>query len=229
MNSDQPAMTGPRNPPPARTPKDLIPIDVGFGKVDLRTPGEEIEFQECETIVREGWAHFALVGTALATIRDKQLYKNEYHSFEEYCQHRWGFGRAHVWRYISAAEVHKTLATIPGMPVPECEAQIRPLIGLPGDLAQQAWLHALSRTRGGPVSARLVKRAVKEVLKNEPSAAPKPSLNPQQRYETRRTIKQGFVELFTLLLERAEHGILIGKLQALERAVGTLLNPKKKR
>jgi hypothetical protein len=147
--------------------KKPLAIDFSIGTVDLRTPAEEIEFQQCETIVREGWGHFARVGEALVRIRDKKLYKNEHHTFELYCRERWGFGRSQGLRYIAAAQIHQTLGTIPSIPMPECEAQIRPLIGLPVDQAQQAWLHALSWSREGYVPARLVKRAVKQMLKTE--------------------------------------------------------------
>jgi hypothetical protein len=41
-------------------------------------------------------------------------------------------------------------------------------------------------------------------------------------------MKQGSVEPCTLPLERAEHGILIGELQALARFQGALLNRKKR-
>ena len=56
------------------------------------------------------------------------------------------------------------------MPLPECEAQARPLTGLSAELTQQVWLQALGQSRDGHVIARLVKRAVKQLLKTEQPA-----------------------------------------------------------
>ena len=38
-----------------RRPKKPVVIDSSIGTLVLRTPEEEIEFQTCESIVREGW------------------------------------------------------------------------------------------------------------------------------------------------------------------------------
>jgi hypothetical protein len=217
-------------PPPPSKPKDPLPAKLAIGAIDLRTPAEEIEFQECETIVRQGWAHFTQVGEALVRIRDKKLYKNEYHSFEFYCRERWGFGRSQGSRYIGAALVQQNLGTIPGIPMPESEAQIRPLIGLPTELAQQAWLNALSWSRDGYVPARLVKRAVRQVLKTEqPAVTAESHANKQQRYRLRQSVRTDFQELLTLLVGGAERDVLIAKVQEIQRLLEALLNPKKSR
>jgi hypothetical protein len=130
------------------TPKQSLAIHSAIGTLDLRTPAEETEFQECEAIVREGWAHVARVGEALVRIRDKKLFKNEHPSFELYCRERWGFGRAQACRYIAAGDIQRSLAAVPGMPVPECEAQIRPLIGLSAVQAHTAWVAPRKRAAG---------------------------------------------------------------------------------
>ena len=44
------------NQPPPRKPNTPLPAKLVIGDLDLRTPAEEVEFQECETIIREGWA-----------------------------------------------------------------------------------------------------------------------------------------------------------------------------
>lgn len=224
-NLPLPALSPPATPPP--------PARMLIGEVDLRTPEEELEFQECEGIVRQSWTHFARLGEALARIRDKKLYKNEHYSFETYCRERWGYGHTQAWRYIRAAEAHKMLGSIPGIPLPECEAQIRPLVGLSDELAQKAWLHALSCSPGGVVTARLVKRAVKAVLRDERDEQPvvpaEPNAVRQKRYRLRESVRTGFKELLTLLMGRAERDVLIAKVQEIERLLEPLLNPKKTR
>ena len=112
--------------------------------------------------------------------------------------------------------------------MPECEAQVRPLIGLPADLAQQAWLNALSWTRHAYVPARLVKRAVKQVLKAEkPAVAAEAKANKQQRYRLRQSVRTGFQELLALLLGSAERPVLIAKVQEIQRLLDPILTRKK--
>jgi hypothetical protein len=217
------------NPPAPREPDQPLALESTLGTLDLRTQAEELEFQECEAIVRKGWGHFAQVGEALARIRDKRLYKNEYHSFELYCRERWGFGRSRAGTYISAAEVHQVLSAVPGIPMPECEAQVRPLVGLSPELAVQAWLNALSWTRQTYLPSRLVKRAVKQVLRKEqPAAASEQDAERQQRKRLRESIRAGFQELLTLLLGTAERPVLIAKVQEIQRLLDPLLRPKKR-
>jgi hypothetical protein len=114
------------------------------------------------------------------------------------------------------------------IPLPECEAQVRPLVPLPADLALQAWAHALSWSRDGFVPARLVKRAVKRVLKTDPPAAAAESkANQQQRHRLRQSVRTGFQELLTLLLGSAEREVLIAKAREIQRLLEPILSPKK--
>ena len=168
------------------------------------------------------------MGEALARIRDKELYKNEHPSFEVYCRERWGFGQCQAWRYISAAQVHQILRTLPGIPMPECEAQVRPLIGLADELAQKAWLQALGWSQDGHVPAHLVKRALKQVLKTEqPALEAKSNANKQQRSHLRQLVRARFQELLTLLLGSTERDVLIAKVQEIQRQLDPLLTLKK--
>jgi len=217
-------------PPAAKPPTKSIVLNSAIGKVDLRTPEEDVLFQECETVVGECWGHVARMGAALARIRDKRLFKNEHSSFDEYCQQRWGFGRTQGDRYIAAAEVHQMLSTLPGVPLPKCEAQIRPLIGLPPTLTNQAWLNALSLSPTEHVPARLVKRAVQQLLKTEtPSPAVQPAAERMQRSRLRQSAKIGFQELLTMLLGTTERDVLIAKVQEIQRLLEPLLSPKKQK
>jgi hypothetical protein len=217
-------------PPAALISKQPLVLDSSIGCLDLRSAVEENEFQQCEAIIREERAQFVRVGEALARIRDNQLYKNEYHSFEVYCRERWGFGHTQVWRYIAAAEVHKSLSAIPGIPTPESEAQARPLTRLPAELVQQAWLNALSWSGDSHVPVQLIKRAVKQALKAErPNLAAEPVNRRQQRRRVRESVRSGFRELLTLLLQSAERDVVIAKVQELERLLEPLLSSRKTR
>ena len=60
-----------------------------------------------EKTIARGKKTFIEVGLALAEIRDLRLYRREYSGFNEYCQKKWGWGKAYAYRLIDAAEVVK--------------------------------------------------------------------------------------------------------------------------
>ena len=55
-------------------------------------------------------------GDALTEIRDARLYKAEFKTFEEYCDKRWGYSRAYVYRLIDAAAIAKDLSPVGDIP-----------------------------------------------------------------------------------------------------------------
>jgi hypothetical protein len=55
---------------------------------------EAEEFRGCEEVIEHGLKTFFEVGLALIAIRDLQLYRTSYPTFEEYCRNRWGAVRA---------------------------------------------------------------------------------------------------------------------------------------
>ena len=64
---------------------------------------------ELEKTIARGKKTFVEVGLALAEIRDLRLYKQEYSSFQEYCQKKWGWNRTYAHYMIEGAEVVKAL------------------------------------------------------------------------------------------------------------------------
>ena len=73
------------------------------------TNEESAELAALESIVRIGRAVFMQVAAALATIRDKRLYRTSAATFEDYCRDRWDMGRSYANRLIRAADVAKDL------------------------------------------------------------------------------------------------------------------------
>jgi hypothetical protein len=89
----------------------------------------------CETVIKKGIAAFKEVAEALLEINEKQLYKAEFNTFEEYCRLKWEFTDRHAHRLMLAGEVVKNLETdqlVSSIPaaIPVNEAQARPLEGL---------------------------------------------------------------------------------------------------
>jgi hypothetical protein len=150
--------TGTTNRPLARTAtKQGTPSRVLPKTLD----GSELrERDHCEGIIVKGWDTFVEVGTALATIRDKRLYRDCFGTFEEYCRQRWEFSRTHAYRMIEAAAVAAVLSPI-GVKL-HSESQVRPLAGLAPGSIPAAWKRAVEIAGKGEVTAKVVRRAAEE-------------------------------------------------------------------
>lgn len=119
---------------------------------------EAAELAACEQVIEQGLATFVQVGEALLTIRDGKLYRASHETFAGYCRERWGFGRAHAYRMIEAAEAVSPIGDT-GLPLPANEAQARELARVPETERAQAWREALEQTGGKPTAAA-VRQAV---------------------------------------------------------------------
>ena len=82
---------------------------------------ESQRLTQLETDIGEGLKTFMKVGTALLEIRDARLYRQDYNTFEEYCQERWNLSKTHSNRLIAASEVVQNLTPI-GVILPTGEA-----------------------------------------------------------------------------------------------------------
>jgi hypothetical protein len=136
---------------------------------------ETDELQRCEQIVERGLKTFFEVGAALMRVRDLRLYRVEYHTFENYCQERWGMTRRHANRLVESAEVVHNVGPIG--PTPDNEAQARPLAKLKDPEQQrEAWQRAVT-TAAGKITASHVEQVVKEMIGQLAPADGSPSTN----------------------------------------------------
>lgn len=135
------------------------------------TQDEKKEFKKYEKVIQNGWSNFIEVGRALASIRDKRLYRGEFHSFNEYCLVKLQFTRSTADRQICAAEFAGYLKEI-GLEVPS-ESHLRPLYRLNKEEAQRAYQQAVEKAGNDPVTAKLVDE---EAITIKPSAT-KPKKN----------------------------------------------------
>ena len=53
-------------------------------------------------------SNFVQAGLAFGRIREKQLHRMEYQSFDTYCRIKWQYGRRYVDQMIFAAQVYTT-------------------------------------------------------------------------------------------------------------------------
>jgi hypothetical protein len=135
-------------------------------KVQLElTPSERNELFQCELIIEVGLRTFVDVGNALLTIRDKRLYRDEFGTFEAYCQERWGFTRMRASQMIAAAEVVGNVNNC--LQLPERESHVRPLTSLEPEQQREAWARAVETAPEGKVTGAHVKRVVEEMAEPE--------------------------------------------------------------
>lgn len=128
------------------------------------TTTETTQLTNLETTIDRGLQSFFEVGAALKEIRDSRLYRAEHGTFEDYCDKRWGFKRAHAYRYIDSATLIEDLSPM-GDILPTNERQCRPLTKLPDCDRQTAWQTVVERAGAEqePITAKLVQDVVDEL------------------------------------------------------------------
>jgi hypothetical protein len=137
-------------------------IDAGTGEVLPPRLTKELaeELERCESVIKKGWGTFLEVGRALATIRDKDLFKGKYDTFDEYWRKELGVSRSYAYSLIESAEVNDQLSAIADIPVkPLNEAQLRELIPVPEAKRVDAWKSAVELAGSNPITARIVRKA----------------------------------------------------------------------
>lgn len=131
------------------------------------TPVEVVRFAQLEKVIKENFTGFVAVGNALAEIRDGRLYRQDYKTFEDYCQNIWDVHKRTANQYIAAAKVIENLGAIApkaddtepeAIPLPKNEAQARELTKLPPEEQVAVWKRLVET--GKTITAKAVKKAV---------------------------------------------------------------------
>jgi hypothetical protein len=121
------------------------------------TPFESATLSGCEERIERGLQTFVEVGQALATIREKRLYRTEHETFEDYCRQRWSMSARHANRSIEAAAVVESMG--PMGPTPTNERQVRELAKVPEAERADVWRETVERTEGKPTAAAVAELA----------------------------------------------------------------------
>lgn len=154
----------------------------------LSLSSDEIaELERCEKIIKKGLSTFHEVGAALATIRDKQLYRVSHKTFEAFCKDTYDLTRPRAYQFIEAAEVVSNLSTIVDKttemshvedgekkpeskpPIPKRESQARTLAKAPKEKQPEVWQKAVEKANGKQPTAKQVEETVADVLASLPS------------------------------------------------------------
>lgn len=114
---------------------------------------------ECEAKIERGISAAVDMGRALATIRDRQLYRGEYITFADYCKERWNKSARHAYMLIEGFKVveqlQMELAAVSNVNhgsqdnsdnnyynLPTKERQTRELAKLPTEARAEVWQEA---------------------------------------------------------------------------------------
>jgi len=84
--------------------------------------------EQCEEDIELYEASYQAAAKALLLIHESNLWSDQYFSFENYCEKRWNFKKAHAHRLINAAKLLVQLEDTPEEDLPPSERCIRPLM-----------------------------------------------------------------------------------------------------
>lgn len=107
---------------------------------------------------------FVALGNAIRTIRDRRLYREDFGTFEAYCQERWGWTRQHAYQLMAGAEVAANLAStfVDELPLPTSEGQVRLLTRFEPQEQAGLWKEAVTRSSGRPPTMAMVREVIQE-------------------------------------------------------------------
>lgn len=124
------------------------------------TVPDRCRFAELEDTIEKRIQAFYEIGEALNEIRNRKLFRDEFPSFGEYCQHRWGFAKQYAYRLIAA---HKTLENVDATEEQKAglrETHLRPLAILEPDEQKKAFNQAIETAPGGQLTEKHVQSIV---------------------------------------------------------------------
>lgn len=122
------------------------------------TPNEKLRKNQLEFKIKQHIRSFWEVGDALMEMRDSRLYRDEYTRFEDYCDEKWGFKDRHARRLIFASQVVGAIGPVGPLVT---ERAIREFAAVTPDEYQPTWEQVVEASKGGKISATLVKRVIK--------------------------------------------------------------------
>lgn len=157
------------------------------GQVEVIEPlqsAEQKKLVDCEKTIRRGIKAFFEVGKALAIIKTERLYRCEYQTFDQYCEEKWDFSRIRAYQLINATACMEMLTNV-NIPLPQNEAQVRPLLNIPEDQIRDTWCLFIEEVGERTFTARDVRKFVDRKLgKSAGAVVPRSSGKVSQRNES---------------------------------------------
>jgi hypothetical protein len=92
-----------------------------MSEVSYIEPLNEVEKQrlkECEDRIARGIAGFKEAGEALLIVREEELYREQYRTWENYCDQRWGFTDGRARQLILGMKTAREIESVTGVSLP---------------------------------------------------------------------------------------------------------------
>ncbi len=119
------------------------------------TSDELVQLGQCEQIIEQGLDTTQQVVSAMMTIKENKLYRQDYGSWESYCSSRWGFGANYASKLINAERVREIV------PVAN-ERQARELAQFSDEEKVEIWEDAKERAGGeDKITAKILSEAAR--------------------------------------------------------------------
>ena len=128
------------------------------------TKGEQRELKQLEEEIEQS---FVRAGRALAVIRDKKLYRENWATFADYVRERFGFNRTRAYHLIDASAVvqnltEKCLQFVDILPTNESQCRELNKLKEP-ELQAEAWVETVQHQQGKAPPARAVRDVVEQI------------------------------------------------------------------
>jgi hypothetical protein len=195
----------------------------GVGTLDLLSEAQAAKLRDCEARIQNASLAFVEIGLALATIKEEELNREGFDSFESYCRVKWGFQLSKVYTWITAAKLFISLSKLPDVPKPDHQTQLRPLFGLAPSHARLAWQCAVALSGGRRTTERMVKSAVQQ-LQLVPAEPPCPR---NKEGEQRRVVTEAVAVILVLVHQKAAYEVLTERIEELDHQIRPLLAPSR--
>jgi len=124
---------------------------------------ERRSLKRCERVIARGAKAFIAVGLALSEIKERRLYREEFPTFEAYCQARLNCSRSLGYRLITHAAMVIEMGVSPIGDKLGTESQARELARVPREMRKEVLRLADEMAEGGPLTARLIRQAAIEL------------------------------------------------------------------
>ena len=137
----------------------------GVELVEPLTKKEREQLAECEGALKRHFKYLVVVGKALLEVRDARLYREDFATFEEYCQQRWQVERRQAYRLIDFAGVSDAVSNwSQEIEPPARESVARELKKLPPEDQGEAWAEVVEKTGKDQPTAKEVREHVEAKL-----------------------------------------------------------------
>lgn len=180
---------------------------------------EKEKLKELEAVIRDTLQEFVHRGRALKEIKESELFRDKYKSFEDYVRKEWDLGKTYAYDQINAFNVVENLkdgfrhgvkeplgngdngsGDEIEIILPKNESQARPLTNFSPTKQFIAWQKALKLSKGRP-TALIVRKVVEEMTDeniDQESEESKAETKTGYKFKATEGLTPDFIEFFSL-------------------------------